>query len=1073
MTNARRASSFSLHIFAFLLIVLLSACNSVPVVVPTPTAVPPFAITPTTTSILPTPAPQASPTSAGSVVTATAFTSATAKLLPVIVNQVDLGVSFDQPLQHRLALDLEGGHIFVGATPTQTLVLSTDDLSIVSTLPAGGDLAIDRLRARLYVGAPDGVMVYDLDSLQPLGSVPIVAKPFGSTPIVDESIGTIFIIRNGVYVVDPMTLDVTARISGTLPAPGGLVPNSFAVDATFDEERRLLYVSLNNGIPGSNGGNTLMIYNFRSTETIYRDEERSIVSLVADGNTGRAFITRSRFNSNSLSALSVDRNQVKSDWRVNGIVGSVKVDAQRGRVYVSDARGPSPRLLALDAATGTLIADLPLPRPYTLAAFDAESDLLYFLSSDGHLLVMNGHGSPAPGSSEQASEPAPAMTGTVAWIAPSPDLVNDPPTGMLFAAWLPEGYASGPLGSNAGQMMMSTDGGSTWARAAGGLPPHLFVNALAFSPDFARDKTVFAALLTPDGRGGGIYVSTDAGRSWPPSMSGLDDWVVADIAVAPGFVSNRTVFALTWQNGLYRSTDGGETWQRNTYRASTPIAMNARTLAFSPDYANDNTLAVSTGESVSISRDGGETWRTIVENRATSLVFSRDPTLLMGGFADAGVMRSEDAGETWQAASRGLRFDVTSRMTLALSPDFPRGQYALALVRFADQTALYRTVNSGASWEIETSGWSDKAQITAMTFAHDGSLFMGLDNGQLRMIKPTEFEWSNASVALDRLGVEAIALSPDFANDHTLFIGNGRAGVFVSSDGGRRWAETNLPARDSGNGKLWLALSPDFANDRVVFASAAGQVFRSDDGGANWRALTSGLGNFLPVSSLALSPQFADDRVMLVGGGFRAPRVMRSADGGETWTVASGLAQNGGVTALAFVPGNPRVVYAWADLAGLYRSGDGGASWTRVFSPTATISFGLQALAISPDFERDRLMFAGAFGEQNILRSADGGAAWHPSDSGLPAGLNWGSALAVSPDFARDRTLFLGTDKGVFRSEDGGVTWRASSAGLPQAAVLSLAISPDFGSDRTIFAGLVERGLYVSTDGGATWKPAR
>ena len=1072
MTNAWHTSRFSLYLFALILIVLLSACNSMPVLVPTPTAVPSFVITPTATVLPPTPTPQTSPTPARSVITATALASATASLLPTIVNEVDLGVRFDQSLEHDLALDVEGGHIFVGALPTQTLVLSTDDLRTVNTLPAGGDLAIDRLRARLYVGAPDGVVVYDLDSLQPMGSVPIVARPFGSTPIVDESIGTLFVVRNGVYVVDPMTLDVTARISGTLPTPGGMIPNSFAVDAAFDEERRLLYISLNNGIPGSNGGNTLTIYDFRSTETIYRDEERSIVSLVADENTGRAFVTRSRFNDQSLTALSVDRNQVKSDWRINGIAGSVKVDAQRGRIYVSDAWGPSPRLLVLDAAMGTCMADVPLPRPYTLAAFDVESDQLYFLSPDGHLLVMNGHGASASAPSKQAVEPASVMTGTVAWIAPSPDLVSDPPAGMLFAAWLPERYASGPLGSNAGQMMMSVDSGLTWERVAGGLPLHLFVNALALSPDFARDKTAFAALLTPDGRGGGLYVSTDAGRSWHPSTSGLDDWVVAELAVAPGFASNHTVFALTRQNGLFRSTDGGATWQRTLYRASTPVAMNTRTLSISPDFASDNTLVVSTGDTTSLSRDGGATWQIIVANRATSLVFSRDPTLLMGSFADAGVLRSEDAGETWQAASRGLRLDVTSRVTLALAPDFPRGQVALALVRSTDQAALYRTTNGGASWEVETSGWADKTPITAMTFAPDGTLFMGLGNGQVRVVKTTELKWSNASVALDRLSVEAIALSPDFAHDHTLFIGNGRAGVFVSSDGGKRWAETNLPARDSGNGKLWLALSPDFVNDRVVFASAAGQVFRSNDGGANWKALTSGLGNFFPVASLALSPQFGDDRVLLVGGGWLAPRVMRSTDGGETWQVASRLPQSSGVTALAFVPDNPRVVYAWADLAGLFGSGDGGATWTRVFSLTAETGFGLESLAISPDFQRDRLMFAGALGAQNILRSADGGAAWHPSDSGLPAGLNWGSALAVSPEFARDRTLFLGTDKGVFRSQDGGVTWKASSAGLPQVGVLSLAISPNFTSDHTIFAGLVERGLYVSADGGVTWKPA-
>jgi photosystem II stability/assembly factor-like uncharacterized protein len=444
-----------------------------------------------------------------------------------------------------------------------------------------------------------------------------------------------------------------------------------------------------------------------------------------------------------------------------------------------------------------------------------------------------------------------------------------------------------------------------------------------------------------------------------------------------------------------------------------------------------------------------------------------------------GVLRSDDLGATWQAASRGLRLDVTSRIALALSPDYPQDKTALALLQSFEQSALYRTTDGGVNWQIETSGLAGKAKITALTFAPDGSLFVGLSDGQVRPVKANELKWSTAPAALDKLNVEAIAISPDYADDHSLFIGSARAGIFLSTDGGKTWQETNFSARDMGVNRIQLALSPDYTNDQIIFAAAGGQVFRSDDSGANWQILASGLGSFFPASSLAVSPQFARDRTVLLGGNSRAPRVMRSTDGGQTWVASSGLGLSGsnGVIALAFVPGNGSVAYAWADQGGLYRSGDAGATWTRVFSPTGAASWGLQSLAISPDFAHDRLMFAGFVGAQNLRRSADGGATWHPSDTGLPPGLVWGSAIALSPDFTRDRTIFLGTDRGVFRSDDGGVTWaRPPNAGLPQAGVLSLALSPDFSADPprgALFAGLADRGLYVSTDGGATWKAAR
>ena len=180
-----------------------------------PTSVPPT-ITPA--PIVPTAIASQSPTPA--LITPTAATSAVTTppptpaaptpiesgSLPAILADVDLGVRFEQPLQHALALDVDGGRLFVSAPPDRTLVLSTEDWRITDTLPLGGDVAIDRAHERLFIGAPGGVSVFDLDGLRLMGTIPITADLFGSTPIPDESTGKLFVVHNGVYVAYPTAL---------------------------------------------------------------------------------------------------------------------------------------------------------------------------------------------------------------------------------------------------------------------------------------------------------------------------------------------------------------------------------------------------------------------------------------------------------------------------------------------------------------------------------------------------------------------------------------------------------------------------------------------------------------------------------------------------------------------------------------------------------------------------------------------------------------------------------------------------------------------------------------------------
>ena len=131
------------------------------------------------------------------------------------------------------------------------------------------------------------------------------------------------------------------------------------------------------------------------------------------------------------------------------------------------------------------------------------------------------------------------------------------------------------------------------------------VAALALSPDYANDRTVFAGL-----RGRGVYRSIDGGEMWQPS--GLSDQVIVDLAISPAYATDHTLFAAAGLSpagfNIYRSTDGGATWQTPYI---TPYAYGFKPLmrlSISPDFANDHTLYALNGAETYKSSDGGLTF---------------------------------------------------------------------------------------------------------------------------------------------------------------------------------------------------------------------------------------------------------------------------------------------------------------------------------------------------------------------------------------------------------------------------------------------------------------------------------
>ena len=183
----------------------------------------------------------------------------------------------------------------------------------------------------------------------------------------------------------------------------------------------------------------------------------------------------------------------------------------------------------------------------------------------------------------------------------------------------------------------------------------------------------------------------------------------------------------------------------------------------------------------------------------------------------------------------------------------------------------------------------------------------------------------------------------------------------------------------------------------------------------------------------------------------------------------SALGPEGGTAlAVGFAPSDPRVVYAALSSGGVFRSADGGVTWTA----PGGIMAGQVVFSLAVDPENPSIVYAGTY--DGVWKTASGGAAW----TIFPDHLAGVPVLELVIDPARRQTVYAGTIRGIFRSDDGGRSWTPASQGLPpyepsigQGQVTALAVDP--GPPGRLFATIQRQNqlteIFASTDRGGTW----
>jgi photosystem II stability/assembly factor-like uncharacterized protein len=643
-------------------------------------------------------------------------------------------------------------------------------------------------------------------------------------------------------------------------------------------------------------------------------------------------------------------------------------------------------------------------------------------------------------------------------------------TGVSGVAQQPNVYY---FGSASGGLWKTTDSGVTWNPLWDHFPEASpSVGAVAVAP--SDPNTVYVGTGEANIRGNvvtgnGMYKSTDAGKTW--KFIGLrDSEAVGRLAVNATDPNTVLVAALGHpfgandQRGIYRTRDGGNSWQRVLY-------VNDRTGGIDVQYAPGNPNVVYAAM-----------WQVI-----------RKPWIFESGGPGSGLYRSTDGGTTWQKLTgQGLPSGIWGRIGVAPTSD-PQRVYALIE---AKDGGLYRTDDGGATWKLinDSDLYRQRAWYYTCVFADpkdpnkvyimNTGAYKSTDGGKTFKKMPT-FHGDNHS----------LWINPSNTN---LLVNSNDGGADVSVDGGATWTtEMNQPTAQFyhvavDNQTPYHLYGAQQDNTTVDIASAD---VRGPIGELDWHSVGGGESGYVVPKP--------DDPNIVIANGYggnvdRYDNLTGEIDPINPWArQVMGWApkdlqhRSQWTEPLAFSPHDPNVLYNADEV--LFESTDLGQSW-RIISPDLTRNDKSKQLASGGPITKDNtdietydtifsvvespvqkgLIWAGT-DDGLIQLTTDGGTHWRnvtPKD--MP---RWGTVDMVEADPHKAGTAYIAVDchrlddfrPHAFRTDDYGKTWVSITQGIPDGSYVH-AVRVDPARDGLLYAA-TETGIFVSFDDGSSWQP--
>lgn len=545
--------------------------------------------------------------------------------------------------------------------------------------------------------------------------------------------------------------------------------------------------------------------------------------------------------------------------------------------------------------------------------------------------------------------------------------------------------AMGPLWSAGGDrgLYKSMDGGNTW-QAILTVDEHTGISDLIMDPRnpdliyataHQRRRHVFTYI--GGGPGSGIYRSADGGQTWQKANQGLPDQDKGRIGLAISPADPDIIYAMVeatqGQGGIYTSKNRGAYWQKQSSYATAGLYYG-RIFADPKDpqklFAMDVWFKVSD--------DGGKTWTNAgedfkhVDNHSIWVDPMDTDHWLVG--CDGGIYETWDAAKNW-----------TFKANLAVTQF-----YKVAV----DNATPFYNVYGGTQDNFSLGGPS--RTVSGNGIANDEWFITNGGDGFETQIDPENPDIVYAQsqhgglVRFDKRSGESVGIQPKPRKEEAEYVWNWDAPLEVSR---------HQP------GRLYFA---------------ANKLFRSDDRGNSWSVISDDQSRQINRNTLPVM--------------------------GRVWSIDAiakntSTSQYGAIVAFNESPRNPDILVTGTDDGLIHITADGGKSWRKVDSipgvPTRTYVNEVLASA-----HQEQVLYAAfnhhKYGDYKpyLFRSADQGKTWVSLSKGLP---ERGSVYAIAEDHLDPELLFVGTEFGAFFTQDGGKTWKKFS-GLPTVAIRDIDI---------------------------------